>query len=221
MDKLKIAFEKCDKALAEKTLGLTFVNRLDSLTEWLEKEATIENFEIERLKEAQNIAQYRINDWNEETLKMHFISAVLNLVNFNTDRYSAFADEKIEAELDNVILTGKADWFVASGMYKPEVPYFFFHEYKQRNRPKSDPEGQLLAEMVAARHLNKMPNEKMYGVVVVAKDWNFIVLDKNQYSISQAYNSMIMKDLILIFKALRVAKHDLIEPFFERLSANS
>jgi hypothetical protein len=217
MEKLRISFEKCDKAFAERVLGLKRNYEFDSISDWLHKDTSISEVEIEGLKKARKTALARIDDWNEETLKMHFISAVLNLVDFNTNQYSAFADEKIEAELDNVILTGKADWFVASGMYKPEVPYFFFHEYKRRNRPKSDPEGQLLAEMVAARHLNNMYDEKMYGVVVVAKDWNFVVLDRDQYSISTAYNSMDMDSLIRLFKALRVAKYEFIEPFFAKI----
>jgi hypothetical protein len=126
MDKPRISFEKCDKAFAESVLGLKRNYDFDSISDWLHRASSISEVEIESLKKARRTAFARIDDWNEETLKMHFISTVLNLVDFNTNQYSAFADEKIEAELDNITLTGKTDWFVASGIYKPKVPYFSF-----------------------------------------------------------------------------------------------
>jgi hypothetical protein len=51
------------------------------------------------------------------------------LVQFSGKTFTAFADEKLEAEFDDFILTGRADWFVAKGKYKPEKPYLFLQEY--------------------------------------------------------------------------------------------
>jgi hypothetical protein len=213
MSKPKINFEKCDKAFIEKTFKIKQTLDFERLTNWLQMDAGVLEEELTQLNKAKKVAIRRINDWNEETLKMHFIATILNLVDFNSDTYSAFAGEKLEAEFDQLILTGIVDWFVATGIYKPEKPYFFFHEYKRRSKGNSDPEGQLLAEMIAARERNQWQYQALYGVVVVAQFWYFIVLKENEYAISKSFDSMDETELIQIFKTLKVAKREFIDTF--------
>jgi hypothetical protein len=164
----KYNFKRCDKTFVEITFGISRVENLPVLTDWINSKnaETVNDFEEKILEIARKKASLRINDWNEETLKLSFISTILNLAEFDGKNYSAFADEKIEANFGNLILTGKIDWFVAKGLYKPQTPYLFFHEYKRTKQSSSDPDGQLLAEMVAARFINKQSKETMYGIVV-------------------------------------------------------
>jgi hypothetical protein len=204
----KYNFERCDKTFVETTFGLSRVENLSVLTDWINSKnaETVNDFEEKILEIARKKASLRINDWNEETLKLSFISTILNLAEFDGKNYSAFADEKIEANFGNLILTGKIDWFVAKGLYKPQTPYLFFHEYKRTKQSSSDPDGQLLAEMVAARFINKQPEETMYGIVVWGKEWYFMTLKNDEYAISKSLDSTVKEDLFDIFKILKSSK---------------
>ena len=201
-------FERCDKTFIETTFGISRVDSLYFLDDWmsLRKGETVNEFEEKCLENARKRASLRINDWNEETLKLSFIATILNLAEFDGKNYSAFADEKIEANFGDLILTGKIDWFVAKGLYKPQTPYLFFHEYKRTKQSSSDPDGQLLAEMITARFLNNRPEETMYGIVVWGRDWYFMVLKNNEYTISKPLDSTVKEDLFDIFKILKATK---------------
>ncbi|MDZ7933984.1 MAG: hypothetical protein U5M51_03220 [Emticicia sp.] len=211
MTKEKINFEKCDKAFIENAFQIKRVELMPELESWLNTSVEIEPVINENLDFLKNLYKDRMDDVNEETLKMNFIAPVLNMVQFNGKNFSAFADEKLEAEFDDFILTGKADWFVAKGKYKPERPYLFLQEYSGTppERPKrgnSDPDGQLLAEMLVVRQLNKQPNETLHGVVITGKFWSFVVLKNDEYSISPSYDSTQQADLLSIYQVLKVAK---------------
>ena len=206
MAKPKINFEKCDKAFIENTFQILRVDTKPELEEWINTPIEIEPFKAQSLDELRNLFKDRLDDVNEETLKMNFIAIVLGLVQFSGKNFTAFADEKLEAEFDDFILTGKADWFVAKGKYKPETPYLFMQEYKRTKRGNSDPEGQLLAEMLVVRQLNKQVGETLHGVVITGKLWNFVLLKGNEYCISTTYDSTQQEDLLAIYRILKVAK---------------
>ena len=77
-------------------------------------------------------------------------------VNFEDDRYSLFAERPISATIDNILLTGIVDFVVAEGIGRPYAPYFFIQEYKKaRQGPESDPQAQLLGEMLVAQEINQ------------------------------------------------------------------
>jgi hypothetical protein len=200
--KPKILFEKCTRQFIETEFGLKRILEWDLLLDWLQnQEIIISENETETLQRLIKASYLRINGWNEETLKLNFISPVLSLIDFNYKYLGSFADEKLEVEFDNFILTGKADWMVAKGIDRPEIPYFFLHEYK-RGKSESDPEGQLLAAMIAAQTLNKI-SFPIYGAVVIGSIWNFVYLENKQYDISKNYNSMDIEDLSEIVKILK------------------
>ena len=206
MAKPKINFEKCDKAFIENTFKIKRVKNHIDLLNWLNTEDKVEVEDEKYLDKLRKTYEERMDDVNEETFKMNFIAPVLGLVQFNGKNFSAFADEKIEAEFDDFILTGRADWFVAKGKYKPEKPYLFLQEYKRTKRGNSDPDGQLLAEMLVVRQLNKQIKETLHGVVITGKFWNFVLLKDNEYCISAAYDSTQQEDLLAIYRILKVAK---------------
>ena len=206
MAKPKINFEKCDKAFIESTFNINRVDSIPELKSWLNTPVEIETFVVQNLDSLRNVFKDRMDDMNDETLKMNFIAPVLGLVQFNGKNFSAFADEKIEAEFDDFVMTGRADWFVAKGKYKPEKPYLFLQEYKRTKRGNSDPDGQLLAEMLVVRQLNKQIKETLHGVVITGKFWNFVLLKEDEYCISIAYDSTQQEDLLAIYRILKVAK---------------
>ena len=98
----------------------------------------------------------RIQYWNEQELVMKHLSFILKDVNFEDDRYSLFAERPISATIDNILLTGIVDFVVAEGIGRPYAPYFFIQEYKYaRQGPESDPQAQLLGEMLVAQEINQ------------------------------------------------------------------
>ena len=210
MNKPKINFEKIDKAFIEREFNIERVKQNDTLSRWVADNG--DNEYPQQLEAYRQLFEDRLEDVNEETLKMNFISFVLNSVQFNGKNYTAFADERLEAEFDTMIVSGKADWFVAKGKYKPETPYFFLQEYKRTKRGNSDPDGQLLAEMLVVRKLND-DGQPMKGLTVLGKLWNFMVLDGGQYCISKSYDSTQKEDLKEIFRILKVAKNEIAAKF--------
>ena len=213
MSKTRYNFEKIDKAFVETEFELERVRHLPVLAQWENAElADAVDDKFETINQQRLLLADRLEDINEETLKMSFISLILNLVQFNGANYTAFADEKLEAEFDNFILTGRVDWFVAKGKYKPQTPYLFLQEYKRTKRAASDPEGQLLAEMLTARKLNST-TEPMKGLTITGKFWNFVVLDENQYCISKSYDSTQEDELRDIYRILKIAKNEIAAKF--------
>ena len=208
--KPRINFEKIDKAFIEREFNIERVKQNDTLSKWIADNG--DNEYPEQLDTYRLLFEDRMEDVNEETLKMNFISFVLNSVQFNGKNYTAFADERLEAEFDTMIVSGVADWFVAKGKYKPETPYFFLQEYKRTKRGNSDPDGQLLAEMLVVRKLND-DGQPMKGLTVLGKLWNFMVLDGGQYCISKSYDSTQKEDLKEIFRILKVAKNEIAAKF--------
>lgn len=213
MSKPRYNFEKIDKAFVEKEFQLERVDGHPILAQWETDtlpDAIDDKFGI--INQQRLLLADRLEDFNEETLKMNFIWLLLNLVQFNGANYTAFADERLEAEFDNFILAGRTDWFVAKGKYKPEVPYLFLQEYKRTRHASSDPEGQLLAEMLTARKLNST-TEPMKGLTITGKFWNFVVLHENQYCISKSYDSTQEDELRDIYRILKIAKNEIAAKF--------
>lgn len=218
--KKRVTFESCDKAFMDNTFGFYQVDEISELSLWMKSRIAITESEREKVLELLSATRIRLDNWNEEGLKMNFIAPLLSFVKFNSDKYTAFADEKIEAEVGEYLLTGKLDWFVAKGLYKPETPIFFLQEYKRSKGNPSDPDGQILAEMLASRTLNNQENEVMYGIVVLGRSWNFIVLKGNEYALSDAYDSRNPEKLIEIFELLKASKQ-IIEQKMAILEAKS
>jgi hypothetical protein len=78
---------------------------------------------------------------------------------------------------------------LAKGRQIPEVPLFFIQEYKPESGPNGDPIGQLLVEMVTCQTLNDSFDEPLYGCYIIGRNWHFMVLQGNEYAVSNAYNA--------------------------------
>lgn len=111
----------------------------------------------------------KANFWNKDELKLFFISEVLNLVDFNRPEvYAAFSQRNLSVTVKNiwqedVNLRGRVEFLVASGEQVPRKPFFLAHEYKPQMKGQNDPQGQLLASMLAVYTLNdpKRPAARM------------------------------------------------------------
>jgi hypothetical protein len=150
--------------------------------------------------------------WNEEELKMHFISAVLSVADpFVQDVCKTFFERPLSGTIGNYELNVKTDCMVAS--YNeggdPVRPYFFLQEFKQKQLwGKTDPQGQMLAAMLLAQEKNA-DNKHLYGCFVKENNWHFTTLLGLDYCVSRQFDSTQKHDLLQIVFILRKLK-DLI-----------
>ncbi len=156
-----------------------------------------------------------ISSFNEEDLKLYFLSPLffkIDFLSFKND-CRAFYNEKLTYKTDKFILNGEVDFVFAKGLKRSKTPYFFIQEFK-RGKKNSDPEPQLLAELIAGLELN-LWNE-IRGAYIVGAIWNFVILEKiNQnsyiYYVSQNFDSTKLEDLQNIYKNLLVIRNEVIE----------
>ena len=154
--------------------------------------------------------------YKEENLKVRFIGPILNKINFIIDdNIKDFYNEKLTYKNENFIFNGEVDFVVANtdGLFNSEKPYFFIQEFKQE-KGSSEPEYQLLAELIAGVELN---NQKfMKGAYIKGINWHFLILErlkkhKYQYFVSQQFDSTRIDDLTAIYKNLLFVKQEIIE----------
>jgi len=170
-------FSDCTTEWITETYNLTRNDDLDILKTWIQSSIpiTCSDFEKEAMRYFQKILHEKVDDWNEAELSEHFIGPIIALVNFNTLKFSAFAERPLKVEIGNYFLQGNPDLMVCSGRSTPRQPYFCFHEYKKSLENQGDPKGQLLAAMLVAQSINanKIP---IYGVYVTGRFWYFVIL---------------------------------------------
>jgi hypothetical protein len=174
------------------------------LDEWLKSENDLSDSEIQKLDDLAQILLENADFWNEDELKMYFISPLLMLVNFRGDKYTAFFQRPLSSKIDDEEIGGIVDMVVATGYQKPVKPFFFLHEYKQERRRDNDPLGQLLAEMIVAQNLNQ-DNLPVYGCYVAGRNWFFVVLNQKDFAVSDVFVAT-QKDIYQIVKILRQVK---------------
>ncbi len=153
-------------------------------------------------------AQKQITGWNEEDLKMKFISPILELGDLmDGDGVIGYFDRIISATIDGIKLTVKSDFMLAKGILDVfRTPYFHFQEYKPYKHPSGDSMAQLLEAFLIAQEKNQN-GKPMYGVDIMATNWQFVVMEGKDYCISPIYNSIDRADLLTIIAILRKFKH--------------
>jgi hypothetical protein len=142
--------------------------------------------------------------WNEDELKFRFIAQIVELTSLIGKTYNTFTQRTLSAVVSGITLQGRPELMVASGWEDPKKPYFFIHEYKPSKRAE-EPLGQVLSAMVAAQTLNA-DDLPLFGCFVIGAIWQFIILDKNTYTLSRAYDAMRTEDLHGIYSNLCQAK---------------
>jgi len=146
--------------------------------------------------------------YQEETLKVKFIGAILNSVDFTGEGFRDWYDVQIAGTVNGIELKGYADYLVAKGDFLPEKPYFFIQEFKP-SIPDKNPEPQLLAEMLVCLQSNELT--QFYGAYVIGQYWKFVILEKatqNTYTyvVSEAFDALKIADLTKIYTILQATK---------------
>lgn len=154
-----------------------------------------------------NKAQKYIAGWNEEDLKMKFISTILKLGHLmDDDLVIGYFDKIISATVEDIKLTVKSDFMLATGVLDVvTTPYFHFQEYKPYKNPSGDSMAQLLEAFLIAQASNK--NDKpLYGVDIMGANWRFVIMEGKNYCISKSFDSVDKVDLLNIIAILRKFK---------------
>jgi hypothetical protein len=198
-------YEVIDTFDIDKNLGCQI------LKNWLEAEAYLNSFEEELLEKVRLNLELKWDEWNEEELKMNFISFVLFIAQIEEPRrISTFYERKLSGEVNNVAISLVVDCMLASPTKsgQPKSPYFFLQEFKRSLGDSHDPEGQMLAAMVLAQELNQ-DGKPLYGCWLQGRIWHFTVLNGSEYCVSRPFNASGQEDLHQIVFILRKLK-DLI-----------
>jgi len=180
---------------------------------WFNADIKLKTDEVNLLKELLEEELDYISLYDEEDLKMRFLSPILRKVNFKSENFRDFYDEKIVYETEKFILNGEVDFTISKGLRFAKKPYFFIQEFK-RAEDFSNPRPQLLAELISAVELNS--ENEMSGAYIVGENWHFVILQrlkkhKYQYYISKTFNSTNIEDLKAIYKNLLYVKSEIIE----------
>lgn len=206
----KIKFEELESIV---TIEQNFYE--NSFDIWFNYNHTIDEEEVAFLKHLIEINIKLINVYHEEDLKVNFIVPLITKVNFFMldKKIRNFYNEKLTYKTDKFILNGETDFVISKGIKKATNPYFFIQEFK-KGFISSNPQPQLLAELISAVELNN--ETSMRGAYIIGENWNFVILeklgkDKYQYFASRTFNCTRIDDLKDIYKNLMFVKEKIIE----------
>jgi hypothetical protein len=171
---------------------------------WLNTETVLSEWSSILFNKILKNAQDNIESWNEEELKMKFISFILQLSDIEENKYiRTFFEKTIEATVEGVYLKTKTDFMIAKGVLDlVKTPYFHFQEYKKEKDPHGDPLGQLLEAFLIAQAMNQS-GKPMYGAYIVGRYWYFVTMEAKDYCVSPSYDSTKEAELMQIIAVLR------------------
>ncbi len=182
--------------------------------DWFNNDLKIDPLVETFLKDLIQENKLLIESYNEEDLKINFISPILNRVKFKSfeKKIRDFYEAPLIYKTDKFILKGAIDFMVSEGLVESKKPYFFIQEFK-RSEEYGNPRPQLLAELISGVELNDWQFIK--GAYIIGGNWHFTILEKlgvhqYQYFISQNFDSTKISDLKLIYKNLVFVKNEIM-----------
>ena len=190
------SFETWEYEQVESCFNLKRIKNLPLLTEWI-------NTPFETI----NMAKFNLSIIQERLID--------NADAWNEDDFKPFTQRTLSAKFPelNLEVSGKIEFVIARGKQRPKQPYFFLHEYKQERRRENDPLGQLLISMVAARQNNEKKTP-LFGCFVIGRDWFFVVLEEQTYSVSLSFDATKNHELYQIV-AILSAMPDIVRRYFQ------
>ena len=199
-------FENWETQDIENEFDITQLKEMPLLEDWLKSTTTLDPYQTTLAEFIRTQLLDNADFWNEDELKLQFIAPLLLLIDYNKiANCKVFSQRPLSATIKGIEIGGRVDFVLAKGKQKPIKPYFFIHEYKQETKKgSSDPKGQLLSEMLVAQVKNEDKNP-VYGCYVLGRSWFFVILNHNQYAVSNAYNAS-NEDIYKIIAILRKVK---------------
>jgi len=198
---------KWTKQKLSKVFGLKQVKWHPTLDDWLRTPTNVSEAEKAFLAILRENCLERIDDFNARELILKVVGPTISCVNFDTEKFTAFAEREIFETLNGEALNFSPDILVASGTQEPEIPHFclFVHTIFDTS---GDPAGNCLAAMLAAAQQNPA-NTPIYGCYVLGRNWYFMILQLDKFCISNVY-SFTQDDIFDIFGVLKRLKQQLL-----------
>jgi hypothetical protein len=188
------------------------INKMQScaiLTKWLEQaKGALKPFQGAALEEARQHLLLKWDVWNEEELKINFISIVLFVAQLDEpQRISTYFERRLAGTVRDIPISVKVDCMLATPKKsgRPKSPYFFLQEYKRSKGDEHDPEGQMLSAMILGQAMNA-DDKPIYGSWVQGVNWRFTTLKDSEYCVSRIYDASQPKELKQIVFILRQLK---------------
>ena len=180
------------------------------LADWLSAEGEINEMDMSLLEESRAKLVENADSWNEEELKMQFISFVIFLARFDKP-IRTYYDREISAEISEIYVSSKVDMMLSKGIGELiKTPYFFLHEYKREKKYSGDPVGQMLGGMLIGQARNNDDNRNtdlpIYGCYVQGRNWYFSLMEGKKYIVSKGFDASEIDDLKQIIYILRELK---------------
>jgi hypothetical protein len=222
MDNYPTDFSKWTTDMIHRAFDIKKSKQLSSLDAWMAMNPPpLKGRELSSLQLALEQFGDRARFVSENDIKMKLLGPALNASCFDNPHFSTFGEVSIRAELtakdgSKLKVSGRPDLMVALGELEASLPYFCMQEYKRQSGSKSDPQGQVLIEMLAAKQLNFNKNNNLnvlYGAFTLGRELNFLTLENHQYALSKTYLLDVEQDLIDVtmrFRALKYIIGDLI-----------
>ncbi len=197
-------FKEWTLTMLDKAFGLHQIWECSLMKKWENQEIEIDDFEKRSLLNLQKSLIRGGLAWNEVELENKFISPVIMTANIDDEEIGYFLERRLSGIVGDYELSGIVDGLIATGFREPNLPLFCLHEYKRSIDNQGSPDAQVLAAMLVAKEKNN--NQKaIYGVFVVGFDWNFIILNGNEYFISKTYHADD-EEIFAIFKMIKALK---------------
>ena len=152
------------------------------------------------------IANHR--NWNEEEVKMEFVSLIMRTAKINVlDKIKVFYERPIKQIIAGYDISVQCDCLVGTPTVggRPARPYFFFKEFKRTKGDSLDPEAQMLAAMLAAQAIND-DGKPIYGAYQQGIFWTFCILIDKSYCTGRVFNATQTADLHQIVYMLQHLK---------------
>jgi hypothetical protein len=207
MEKKKLNHYSIEEVI--ETCDIVIVKDCIYLTEWVETPiGELSAFHLELLSDLPNEYIENAIGWNEEELKMFFISPIFKAANVNEKgKLRTFFERPMSGKFQNISISVVVDCMIATptNAGRPAAPYFFLQEFKRSKGDSHDPEGQMLAAMILAQETNQ-DKKPVYGCWLQGKNWYFTVLNGMEYCASRQYDATREADLFQIVFILRKLK---------------
>ena len=214
MAKRKKSLELLEPILVE-TFGLERSNLTSPLLdEWLDVTGFLKPEEKILLDKSVDKLIENADSWNEEELKMNFISIIIYLADFSNS-IRTYYDREVSVEIDGISLNCKSDMMLSKGIGELiKTPYFFLHEYKREKKYSGDPVGQMLGGMLIGQAKNNN-HKPMYGCYVQGRYWFFSVLIEKKYVISKSFDASNIDSVTTIVFILRKLNRIILETLMD------
>ncbi len=182
-----------------------------NLEDWLSATGSINHEEQYMLDKVLIKLIDNADSWNEEELKMSFISIIILIADFDSP-IRTYYDREISAEINGTFVSSKVDMMLSKGIGELiKTPYFFLHEYKREKKYSGDPIGQMLGGMLIGQAKNNDDNQNanlpIYGCYVQGRNWYFSLMEGKKYVISKGFDSSEIdeaKQIIYILRKLKI-----------------